>query len=226
MPPKFGWFQSLPIFGTGVTALSCANVIGMALLAFAVSGSTATAAPLPSRAPGEGCTWRPFQALGLRLLVQECTADWMHYVFSANGDWIEEHRPSDDRTFGGHGIIRVLRKPADMPIEQAIMEFAGSTLPAEARGQCVVAAPEHTPIKDARKIVLTLKPAGAYARKIEAEMRKGPRDFGCGQYGAGLQDTYFEYHPNESRTRFLFVVYGMDEPLFDERNIGIGSVPQ
>lgn len=195
------------------------------LLACAAWGTTAVAAPAPSRAPEPGCTWRPFEGLGVRLLVQDCASEPMHYIFSVNGDWIEQHRPSDDTTFVSHQVIRVLHKAADMPIDETIMQFAGPTLPPEARGHCVVTK-VRVLINDDQKILLTLRPTGAYARKIDAELRDGPRDFGCGEYGAGQQNTYFEYHPKESRTRFLFVVAGWDEPLFDEQNIQISDLPQ
>lgn len=201
----------------------CRALIVAAMLGLGASAAAAEVSP--SRAPEQGCAWKPFQGLGLRLLVQDCTDDSLHYLFSVKGDWIEQHRPSDDRTFGSHQVIRVLSKPADMPIEQAVMKFAAPTLPAEAKGHCAVAKAK-APFKDPNKAWFTLQPTGAYARKIDADLEKGPRDFGCGQYGAGQQTTYFEYHPNESRTRFLFVVVGWDEPLFDEQNIQIGEAPK
>ncbi len=199
--------------------LASAKLLLVATLASGIWASLASAAPSPSRPPDESCIWRPFAALGLRLLVQDCTDKEAHYVFSTHGDWIEQHRPFNDRIFGSHQIIRVLRKPAGMPIQQAIMKFAGPTLPPKGRGHCMVTTLQDPPFTDGQKLLLTLMPTGAYRAKILAELQQEPRDYGCGPYGASQGVTYFEYHPDESRTRFLFVVYGDDEPLFDERSI-------
>jgi hypothetical protein len=69
------------------------------------------------------------------------------------------------------------------------------------------------------RLVFELVPTGAYARWIDRELQKGPRDFGCGAYGKGQETVYFEYHPAESKTKFMFVNYGPDAPLFDENSI-------
>ena len=193
--------------------------------AWAVWGlSAAAAAPLPPDAPYPGCVWRPFQGIGLRMPVQDCTSDSYHYEFSVHGDWIEQHRPSDDRIFGSHQVIRVLRKPAAMPIDQAVRQFARPTLPREAHGQCAVTKADLSPVRDKRKIVLTLQPAGHYLDYVERQQEKNAW---CGPYGAEDMNTYFEYHPYESRTRFLFVIYGWDDPaLFDAQNIQIGDLPK
>jgi hypothetical protein len=62
-------------------------------------------------------------------------------------------------------------------------------------------------------------PTGAYAQKIDKELKQEPRDFGCGEFGAGQSTAYFEYHPEESKTKFLYVDTGQDEPLFDQASI-------
>jgi hypothetical protein len=223
MLPKFDLSRALLIAGMSVINLTFANLSWMVLPASAARGSTAVAEPLPSHAPYPGCTWRPFQGLGLGLLVQDCTGESEHYVFSVRGDWIEKHRPSDDRIFGPNQVIRVLRKLAAMPIEEAVRQFARPTLPREAHGQCAVTKADMSPVKDKRKIVLTLEPVGTYLEDI---MRRQELASWCGAYGAEDMTTYFEYHPYESRTRFLFVIFGWDEPaLFDEQNIRIGDGP-
>jgi hypothetical protein len=180
-------------------------------------------AAMAQRPPEPGCAWRPFTGLGLSLKVQDCSDPGLRYVFSVKGDWIEQHRPSDDATFGAHQVIRVLTKPAQMPIEQAVLAFARPTLPPEAHGACAVVRAERSPLKGKGKVALTLMPTGAYAKKIDSDLQDEPRDFGCGEYGADQPVTYFEYHPAESRTRFLYVVYGEDAPLFDEQSIQIGN---
>lgn len=184
---------------------------------FASSG----AAPMASRAPmAKDCAWKSFEdkGLGIRLLVQDCPQPNAHYVFSAHGNRLEQHRPADDNTFNGPLVLEMFSKPAAQPIEQAIAAQFIAELPAEARASCKVEALTRPGFgKD--KLAFTLVPTGAYKAEIDKELAEEPRDFGCGDYGMDQATTYFEYHPAESKTRFAFVVYGMDEPLFDERSL-------
>jgi hypothetical protein len=120
-----------------------------------------------------------------------------------------------------------LTKPADQSVEAAIHQrFIATLADQRARAACKVA-----PIKkgefrqstgavlSAGKLLFELVPTDAYARWIDRELQKGPRDFGCGDYGKGQKIVYFEYHPAQSKTKFLFVNYGYDAPLFDENSI-------
>lgn len=137
----------------------------------------------PSRAPDQGCSWENFESasLGIRLLVENCSDPRMHYVFSAKGDWLEQHRPSDDTTFGSHQIIRVMTKPADQPIEAAIrQQFIATLADKRARASCRVAEAKNTGVRGPGKILLEIVPSGAYARMIARRLRAEPRDFGCG----------------------------------------------
>ena len=196
------------------------------LLVVAVLGvrPAPTAAPEPSRAPDPGCNWENFESpsLGIRLRVENCSDPSMHYVFSANGDWLEQHRPSDDTTFGSHQVIRVMTKPAEQPIEAAIRrQFIATLTEKAARASCKVARARDTGVNGNGKILLEIVPFGAYARKIERELKDEPRDFGCGDYGKGQATLYFEYHPAESTTKYLWVDAGQDDPLFDRNSIEI-----
>src|SRR5258707_14982557 len=104
----------------------------------------------PSRAPDQGCGWENFESagLGVRLLVENCSDPRMHYVFSANGDWLEQHRPSDDTTFGSHQVIRVMTKPAAQPIEAAIRrQFIATLTDKEARTSCKGARANDTGVR-------------------------------------------------------------------------------
>src|SRR5258708_4360774 len=120
----------------------------------------------------------------------------MPYVFSANGVWLDQHRPSDDTTFGSHQVIRVMTKPAEQPIEAAIrQQFIATLTDKEARASCKVARAKDTSVRGNGKILFELVPSGPYARKIAQQLRDEPRDFGCGDYGKGQATLYFEYHP-------------------------------
>jgi len=186
----------------------------------APTGPSNAAATTASRPPEAGCRWQPFEseALGVRLLVQSCSAPAAHYVFSTVGNRIEQHRPADDRTFGGPVVLEMFDKPAGQSIEDAIAAQIVAKLPSEARASCRVRRLDR-PALGPGKQLYTLVPTGDYARKIRAELAEGPRDFGCGEYGKDQALTYFEYHPAQAPTRFAFVVSGFDAPLFDERSL-------
>jgi hypothetical protein len=169
------------------------------------------------------CRWAPFASaeLGLRLWVADCPGT-SRYEFSMVEDRLEQHRPADDRIFGSHVALQMFRKPAEQPIEEALKEQFIATLPVPARDSCVVERIQRRGMSGAKQL-FTLVPTGEYRDKIFAELQEYPRDFGCGAYGKTQGDTYFEYHPGESNTRFAFVVYGMDEPLFDEKSLRFGA---
>ena len=193
------------------------------LVVVLLAGCPAAAAE-PSRAPDPGCRWDNFASpgLGIGLLVENCSDPSMHYVFSTKDDWLEQHRPSDDTIFGSHQIIRVLRKPADQPIEAAIRRQFIATLPDKAgRASCKVARATQTGVRGPGKILLEIVPSGAYARRIARQLKEELRDFGCGDYGKGQANLYFEYHPAQSTTTYLWVDAGQDEPLFDQSSLEI-----
>lgn len=183
--------------------------------------------PIASRAAWPGCQWEQheFKELGVRILFQNCSDPRAHYVLSTRDNWLEQHRPADDVTFGGPHLLQVFTKPADQSIQEAIKERFIKKMVLEdkeaelmARESCQVFSIDHLNL-GANKQVFTLSPTGDYKKKIFEELKEGPRDYGCGVYGEDQGLTYFEYHPLESTTRYAFVVYGYDEPHFDEQSI-------
>jgi hypothetical protein len=179
--------------------------------------------PKPSRLPLKGCTWAPFQSreLGVSLLTQRCTDPKAHYVFSARGDWLEMHRPADDKTFGGPRVLRVLAKSPDQDIREAIEQAFIAKLDEPARSSCKVFPIKDRPLKYGR-VAYEIRPTGAYAEEVKKRLENEPVDFGCGEYGKQQETVYFEYHPEESKGRYLFVVLGWDkDALFDEQSIAL-----
>jgi hypothetical protein len=174
-----------------------------------------------SRLPPEGCEWTPYVSpeLGVRLLVAACRDPASRYVFSTVENRIEQHRPSDDRIFGSHVVLEVFSKKPDQPVEAAIDAQFVSRLEPKARASCKVQKQTRGKPLLGNKQTFTILPTGSYSKEIAAELKEGPRDFGCGPYGGGQAMTYFEYHPGESNVRFAFVVVGWDDPLFDENSI-------
>jgi hypothetical protein len=194
------------------------------LLVILVLALCPAAAAQSSRTPDQGCSWENFESasLGIQLLVENCSDPRMHYVFSAKDDWLEQHRPSDDTIFGSHRVIRVMTKPADQAIEAAISrQFIATLTDKAARASCKVAPAKDTGVRGSGKILREIIPSGAYARMITRQLKNEPRDFGCGEYGKGQATLYFEYHPAESKTKYLWVDAGQDEPLFDQNSIKI-----
>jgi hypothetical protein len=194
------------------------STLAVSIYLVVAMANVAHAAPRASRPAEKNCQWKTFhsRSLGVSLLVENCVDPYAHYVYSVVGNRIEQHRPADDRTYGGPLMMEFYTKPAEQSIEKAIAARFVARLPREARLSCRV-VPYHER-RDTR-LRYTIMPTGAYAKKIYAELAQYPRDFGCGDYGAGQSDMYFEYHPAESLTRFVFVDAGQDEPLFDQESI-------
>lgn len=184
---------------------------------------------LGSRPPFPGCTWKrhEFKELGIRILFQDCKDPSAHYELSVKGDWLEMHRPSDDVTYGGRYLLQVFSKPANQDIKETIKKNFVDTIEledekiytSEARKSCRVVP--FTEFKLGKgKVALTIDSTGKYRKKISRDLENEPRDFGCGEYGRGQTTTYFEYHPHESKTKYIFVIYGQDEDaLFDQNSI-------
>lgn len=207
-------------------------------LLFVVNGLIANdaEAQTPSRDAGAGCTWKPyeFKELGVRLLFKDCEDPAAHYELHREGDWIKMRRPSDPVTFGSQYLIRVLTKPADQGITESIQKqfveqivINDSTDKSKnkrdqfvARKQCgVIVKAQWNDDPLLQRFEIMPKP-GKYKRQIDRQLQKEPRDFGCGEYGAGQSTTYFEYHPQQSKTKFIYVNFGWDEDaLFDEKTI-------
>ena len=116
----------------------------------------------------EGCEWKPFESkeLGIRLRLQDCKKDSMHYELSVKAHRIEQHRPSDDRTFGGPLVLETFSKPAEQPIEAAIAAKFITRLKGESKKSCKVRVFDKSPIHGEGKVVLHIVPTGAYEKKI------------------------------------------------------------
>ena len=129
---------------------------------------------------------------------------------------------ADDVTFNGPRLIRVLVKPAAQIIQDAIAaQFIAALPDTEARANCKVRPFSNPAVKTKAKPLFTIMPTGAYARKIDKKLKEEPGDFGCGEFGGGQSIAYFEYHPAETKTRFLWVDTGQDEPLYDQDSIEV-----
>lgn len=168
-----------------------------------------------SRPARPGCAWQPFAdaILGLRLLVEGCGEQGPR--FAARG---AEIVAATDAAAGQRGtpIVQVFDKKPEQPLPDAIRKRFFPQLVPRVRAGCVVRrASGGEPAKEIWRIVATEKHREETARWRAAE----PAAMVCGPYGERDGVGYFEYHPEASPGRYLFVWLGRDAPHFDERSI-------
>jgi hypothetical protein len=168
-----------------------------------------------SRPARTGCAWQPFAdaALGLRLLVEACGEPG--HRFAARGAEIVD---VTDASAGARGtpIVQVFGKRPEQPLPDAIRKRFFPQLVPRVRAGCVVRRVAGVePPREIWKIVPTAKYQQETARWRAAE----PAAMVCGPYGERDGVGYFQYHPEASPGRYLFVWLGRDAPRFDEGSI-------
>lgn len=198
----------------------------LALLVGAAAVSPAQE-PLPgaSRPPEKGCVWARLAApgLGLELLYQKCGLGFRAIDYSASakdGLVYEVVREAATGKLSQEPRIQVFAKKADENISAAIKRVASKRQSSRERKHCDVAA-KTLDFLDATKRAYVLVPDDELAAILAKKAGDGVPPPACGPLGDqpdGLG--YFEYHPDESVTRFAYVDFGQDEhPLFDERSL-------
>lgn len=182
---------------------------------------------LPSRPQGNGCVWKPFEAtaLGIRMLVQNCgDPDW-RYVFSVSGNAIFVKSGAAKGAEKNEKIVESFTKPAEQSLSDAIGETFIQKLTGEAKAACQVRVVKDSLVVLSEQVIVDIAPTGAYGMRMVDETREGRQDLGCGPYGANKDGTqYFVYHPDEDKTRYLFVAQPENKSLFDQDSILIYPV--
>ncbi len=178
---------------------------------------------LPSRPQGNGCVWKPFEApaLGIRMLVQNCSEPDWRYVFAVSGNaiFVKSGAAKNEK------IVELFTKPAEQSLGDAIEEAFIQKLTGEAKASCQVRVVKDSLVVLSEQVIVDIAPTGAYGVRIADEAREGRRDLGCGDYGANKDGTqYFVYHPDEDKTRYLFVAQPENKSLFDQDSILIYPV--
>lgn len=177
---------------------------------------------LPSRPQGNGCVWKPFEAaaLGIRLLVQNCSdPDW-RYSFFVSGNSIFVKSVTGKGAEKNEKIIEAFAKPAEQALGDAIDEDFIQKLVGEAKTACQVRVVKDSLIILSEQVMVDIAPTGAYGLRIADESRQGRQDLGCGPYGASKDGAqYFVYHPDEDKSRYLFVRQPENKSLFDQDSI-------
>jgi hypothetical protein len=204
----------------------------LALLAGAAALCSAAEPSAPSRAPEKGCqwTWLDTPGAGVTLLYQKCVFKSRKTDFAASAKdgivyetWEDAGRrdPKDKSPrFGQEPRIQVFAKGSDENISVAIKRVAAKKQSRRERKHCDVVARTFD-FLNAYKRAYVLSPDEELAAKLANKAGDGVPPPACGPYGDqpdGLG--YFEYHPDESATRFAYVDFGQDEhPLFDETSL-------
>ncbi len=179
--------------------------------------------PAPSRAPYAGCVWQPFvsRPAGVALLVQEC-GEGHGWVFTADAGGVYQtgRTPPGSSSIGPvKKIIEMYTKPAAQDVTAAVTDRFVRTLPQAAQRTGCVVQPTNRMRLGPGKQAFVIAPDAGYAAEAQAMQQAGPGARPCGDHGLADAVWYFEYHPAESQTRYLFVVVGQDAPTFDEQSI-------
>jgi hypothetical protein len=179
-----------------------------------------------SRIPENGCVWNLFESkiLGIEMPVQKCKDPNMNYVLEVVDNLVVQYRASDEKVYNSPVALQVFTKKETQSIKEAISE----KLP-EKNENCIVAeenSKTNSRITDEKgKERYIIKPNDALMARIQksADVHGEVPDYSeCGEYGIFAEGTtYFEYQPENSKERYLYVDIGQDEPLFDEKNIRI-----
>jgi hypothetical protein len=172
----------------------------------------------PSRPAQAGCAWRPYAdaTLGVRLLVQSC--DGALRRFASRGAEIVDR---SDASGGPRGtpILQVFGKGPEQGIDKAIRERFFPQLVPRVRAGCVVRRGGGIDPAESDKEIWTIGPTEKYREETAKWRAAEPSAMVCGPYGERDGVGYFEFHPGESRTRYLFVWLGSESPAFDEHSI-------
>lgn len=195
------------------------NAPARTLLAALLLPLSALAADAPSRPAEKGCRWekRSDAKLGLEAWVQRCDFGFRKIDFVTQGSSLAI-RFSDGGAPDPVVDVFALRD-GEKPAAGVARVFSERTEKALA-ARCVIA-----PWKEgkARPGVsrFTFVPNAGYAKELARAA--SPDEVGdppCGPFGAGPDGIqYFE--AQDGASRFLFVRWGQEEPLFDEQTLRV-----
>jgi hypothetical protein len=153
--------------------------------------------------------------LGVRLLVQRCPdapltvlVDESRLLLLADRAPIEFAQP----------VLEVFEKPPAEDLDQSIRKRFVPHLMRRARKDCTIVPSPKADLGDPAKQALELMPNERYRADTEHWRANEPAAMVCGPYGEQAQVAYFEYHPTESTSRYLFVRLDPGA-VVDERSI-------
>jgi hypothetical protein len=183
---------------------------------------------MPSSPPGVDCTWKTFDspALGLKMLVQDCASPDRQYVFRTEGNTVYVRAKAGDLARQEQKIIEVFTKPADLPIRNAIYQRFVSPHPAYQTAGCQVRNMRDLLFLGREQITLDIFPLGQYGYPSELSEKTDAYSV-CGDYGFKTDGSrFFSFHPDEDKTKYIFITMPDNKSLFDPLNILLYSGTQ
>lgn len=170
------------------------------------------------------CKWEDFSAsnLGISIMVQNCNWKEMSPIFLESKNaiiQIPEKLKNSKKDY--YKVIEVYKKKENEDFEEVINKQFISKLSRVEKNHCS-AKQSYFILDDKSKVNFVIEPDTVLSERILQQTSEGqiPRD-PCGEYGISGNGfiRYFEYHPEESKTKYIFVRVGQDAPLFDEKTI-------
>ena len=176
---------------------------------------------LPSTPAGVDCAWKPFDSpsLGLKMLVQQCAAPERQYSLRTQGNAIYIRAKAGDEAGREQKIVEVFTKPVDVPIQNAIRERFVAPVAAYRNAGCEVRDIRDLLFLGREQITLDIFPIGRYGYPSELT-GKGDAYSVCGDYGFKSDNSrFFSFHPDEDKTKYLFISMPANKSLFDPLSI-------
>lgn len=176
---------------------------------------------LPSTPAGVDCAWKTFDSpsLGLKMLVQQCAAPERQYTLRTQGNAIYLRAKAGDGAGREQKIIEVFAKPVDVPIQNAIHQRFVAPSAAYKNAGCDVRDIQDLLFLGREQITLDIFPIGQYGYPSELT-GKGDAYSVCGDYGFKPDNSrFFSFHPDEDKTKYLFISMPANKSLFDPLSI-------
>ena len=176
---------------------------------------------LPSTPAGVDCTWKPFDSpsLGLKMLVQECAAPDRQYIFRTQGNAIYYRAKAGEQAGREQKIIEIFAKSVDTPVQNAIHQRFVAPAQAYLNAGCEVRDIRDLLFLGREQITYDIFPIGQYGYPSELT-ENGQAYSVCGDYGYKADNSrFFTYHPDEDKTKYLFISMPANKSLFDPLSI-------
>lgn len=175
----------------------------------------------PSRPASSGCAWKPWRDadLGILMLVQDCPGSGARAFVSANST-VRMVLPGKDPTQSPIAL-EVYEKPERQKLKETIDRRFAAKLTSRQKAGCEVVDVTDKFQLSGDNEAWQIVPTGSYKAEAIKQREAEPGAEVCGAYGETDVVQYFEYHPSESKTRYLYVRLGPEARLFDEQSIRI-----
>lgn len=174
---------------------------------------------LAQRQPSTGCQWVPWQdtTLAISVMAEKCDDPSAPHLEAVNNT-VRVVKPGQDPAKGTI-VIMVFDKSDRSRMKDAIEGRFYGDMPSRQKIGCEIALADDKVDLGKGKEAWQIRPASVYKAEAERMRRDDPGAEVCGAFGELDVLQYFEYHPQESKLRYLFVRPGPDKPIFDPKTI-------